>query len=185
MTILNNIDEYIKDSLINGKVCRFDKTVINYFIQPISAPIQDTQKQEYYSIIANAANIWNNYAPVRLIQTETANNADIVIVWTKVGIKFEGMCKFPSIIASTIKKVTIEIGLPNPHSTKIINNSTILHTTMHEFGHAMGLGHGVDENDLMFVPHTKTLNKPSDNDLFVLKTLYNNQIGTQFSNLQK
>lgn len=179
----DNINLYIKDSLINGKVCRFGKSAVNYYVQPISAQIQESQKQEYYSIINHAANIWNNFAPIKLYQTQTPQNADIIITWTKVGIKFEGMCKFPSIIASEIKKVSIEIGLPNPNSPKIIINSTILHTALHEFGHAMGLGHGIDENDLMFVPHTKTLNTPSQNDICVLKILYNNPIGTPISNL--
>lgn len=185
MTISDNINLYIKDSLINGKVCRFGKSAVNYYIQTISAPISQTEKQEYYSIINQAATIWNRVAPVNLFQSQTPQNADIIITWTKVGIKFEGMCKFPSIIASEIKKVSIEIGLPNPNSPKNITNSTILHTTLHELGHAMGLGHGVDSNDLMFVPHTKTLNIPSQNDIFVLKTLYNNPIGTTFSNLIK
>ncbi len=178
MSFFNNIDLYIKDSLINGKVCRFGKSTVNIFVSPISAQITDVQKQDYYSIVTKAVNIWNNFAPVRFNIINSPQNADIIIVWTKVGIKFEGMCKFPSIVASEIKKVTIEIGLPNPNSPKIITNETILHTVLHELGHSMGLGHGTDENDLMFVPHKKTLNTPSKNDIFVLQTLYKNAIGS-------
>lgn len=177
-------EKYIKESLINGKVCRFAKEEINIFIQPISAQIPNFQKEEYYLIIRNAVNIWNNFAPVYFKITESPYNADITINWTKVGIKYEGMCKFPSIIASQIKKVSVEIGLPNANSPKIIDNDTILHTVLHELGHAMGLGHGVDENDLMYVPHKKTLNKPSENDIYVLQTLYKNPVGTPFEKIQ-
>ena len=43
---------------------------------------------------------------------------------------------------------------------------------MHEFGHAVGLGHGIEPDDIMFVPHQKNISVPSENDLYVLKTLY-------------
>ena len=43
---------------------------------------------------------------------------------------------------------------------------------MHEFVHALGLGHGVDVDDLMYVPHQKNISIPSDNDVFVLKQIY-------------
>lgn len=185
MTISANIDFYIKNSLINGKVCRFNKPVVNFYIQAIAAPIANNKKEEYYMIINDAAKIWNKFSPIKFNRITSPQTADIIILWTKVGIKFEGMCKFPSIVASEIRKVTIEIGLSNEKSPKEINNQTILHTALHEFGHAIGLGHGINENDLMYVPHTKTLNLPSENDIFVLKTLYKNPIGTTFLNLIK
>ena len=43
---------------------------------------------------------------------------------------------------------------------------------MHELGHALGLGHGIEINDIMFVPHQKNITTPSDNDLYVLKKIY-------------
>lgn len=185
MLNLSEIEKYLKNSLINGKICRFAKREINIFIQQISANIPNFQKENYYQIIRQAVNIWNNYAPVKFNITASPQNADIIINWTKVGIKFEGMCKFPSIVVSEIRKVSIEIGLPNTNSPKIINDATILHTALHELGHAMGLGHGVDENDIMFVPHTKTLHTPSENDIYVLQKLYKNPVGTIFENIQK
>ena len=95
------------------------------------------------------------------------------------------MCKFRSIIASEIKAITIDIGLPNPNSPKKIDKATILHTILHELGHSLGLGHGVEVDDIMFVPHQKTLNKPSENDIYVLNTLYKNQIGNHFNQITR
>ena len=43
---------------------------------------------------------------------------------------------------------------------------------MHEFGHALGLGHGVEIDDIMFVPHKKNIPVPDENDLYVLKKIY-------------
>lgn len=176
--VSNLINNYIKDSLINGKVTRFGKNIVNVFVSQIVAPLSFGEKQDYYDSITNAIRIWNEYSPVKFQQINTPQGADIVINWGKVGIKLEGMCKFRSIVASEIKAITIDVGLPNPNSPKKITKETILHTILHELGHSLGLGHGVEADDVMYVPHQKTLNKPSENDLYVLNLLYKTPIGT-------
>ncbi len=181
--VSNLIDNYIKDSLINDKVTRFNKNIINVFVSQIVATLSLSEKQNYYNAISNAIRIWNEYAPVKFQQINSPQGADIVINWSKVGIKLEGICKFRSIVASEIKAITIDVGLPNPNSPKKIDKDTILHTILHELGHSLGLGHGVEFDDLMFVPHQKTLNKPSENDIYVLNLLYKNQIGSTFNQL--
>lgn len=175
--------QYLLNSSVNNKICRFNKHNIYIFMSKIAAPISETKKEEYYSIINQAVGIWNRVSPVQFIFTQSQDRSDIVVVWTKAGVKFEGMCKYRSIVASEIRSVTIEIGLPNPNSPKIIDNNTILHTALHELGHSLGLGHGSDENDVMFVPHKKTLNFPSENDIFVLNFLYSNPVGAVLEKL--
>ncbi len=183
MQIEEHLLPYLKDSLVNGKICRFNRESVFVFITKISENIPEYKKQEYYEIIRRTTEIWNKYAPVKFVVTENQNQADIVIIWVKTGIKFEGMCKFRSIVASEIKAVTIEIGLPNPNSPKIINSQTILHTALHELGHAMGLGHGINENDVMFVPHKKTLSEPSQNDIQILNIIYSFSAGSVLSEI--
>ena len=182
---VERINLYIQDSLISNKICRFNKQYIYIFMSKISAPISDAQKNNYYSIVEKAVEIWNKVAPVNYLFTDSPVNADVTIIWSKVGIKFEGMCKFKSIVASEFRSVTIEIGLPNQYSPKKIDDNTILHTALHELGHSLGLGHGICEDDVMFVPHRKTLLKPSKNDISVLNILYSNPIGTLYENLIK
>ena len=174
---MNNLSEYIKDSLINKRICRWDKNEINFYIADIVSNIKSYEKEQYCQIIKSAAKIWSETGIIRLIYTENRDKADIVVNWTKVGRVFEGNCKYVSLINSGFRLVSIEIGLPNEYSPKIVSDDTILHTALHEFGHALGLGHGIDADDIMFVPHQKTLNKISKNDYEVLRFLYSRPAG--------
>lgn len=169
--------------MINGRVCRFSKNIIKFYITKISSPMPENEKYNYYKTVEKAAYIYNAHGVINYQITENPTDADIIVNWIKTGRIFEGMCKYRSIVASEIKAITIEIGLPNSYSPKVITDKTIFHSAMHEFGHAAGLGHGSDENDVMFVPHTKTLSNLSQNDIEVLKILYKNPIGTPFSNI--
>lgn len=175
MVISSNIQKYIEDSKINGRLCKWDKSSVNVFITQITANISD--KYFFYSEIQRAVDVWNNALKQNFINisfniVQTPANADIVIHWVKVGRVFEGMCKYPSIVNGCFRKISIDIGLPNEFSGKNTSNESIFATILHEFGHSLGLGHGVEIDDAMFVPHQKNIDKPSENDLYVLKIIY-------------
>ena len=175
MTVSEKINQYIENSKIRGKLAKWKKESINVFITPISANV--TNKEYYYSEILKAMFQWNqalqkNNIRRNFIQTTTPQNADIIIHWTKVGRVFEGMCKYLSVIDDEIKKVSIDVGLENEFSGKNTTNESIFFVMMHEFGHSLGLGHGIEVDDVMYVPHQKNISAPSENDIHVLKTIY-------------
>ena len=175
MVLSEKINEYIQNSMIRGQLARWHKSCVNVFITPIT--MQIASKLVFYEDIKRAMSVWNEVLQssginLRFTIVEQPQNADIIIHWTKVGRVFEGMCKYLSVIGNDIKKVSIEVGLENEYSGKNTTAESIFFVMMHEFGHALGLGHGVEIDDVMYVPHKKNISVPSENDLFVLKMIY-------------
>ena len=169
------INQYIENSKINGKLCRWGKSVINVFITEMT--LQGVNNTFLYSQMQQAILLWNNILlkngiNIRFEHINVPTNADIIVHWVKVGRVFEGMCKYPSIINGYFKKIFIDIGLSNEFSPKNVTEKSIFATMLHEFGHSIGLGHGVEIDDVMFVPHQKNVEIPSENDIYVLKYIY-------------
>lgn len=175
MVISNKINEYIENSKIRGQLCSWAKASVNVFISPISAPI--TNKEFMFNQVQRAIQNWNeilrsNRINLQFFEVSTPQSADIICHWVKVGRVYEGMCKYLSVTGNTINKISIDIGLPNEFSGKNTTDLSVYCAIMHEFGHALGLGHGVEIDDIMYVPHAQNISVPSENDIFVLKQIY-------------
>ncbi len=170
----SDIEKYVNNSRINGKLCGWNKPVVNVFVTPM---VSGANKEFWYSKVGEALASWNNVLAANNIDksfriVDTPRESDIAVHWVKVGRVYEGMCKYLSVVDGVLRKISIDIGMPNEYSGKDTTDLSIYCSIMHEFGHALGLGHGVDVNDIMFVPHKKNISIPSENDIYVLKQIY-------------
>lgn len=176
MAVSGKINLYIENSKIRGKLCKWKKSFVNVFISDINPALYPNAKFMFLQV-EQAINAWNtifrsNNINIQFQIIQQAVQADIIVHWVKVGRTYEGMCKYLSVINNEIKKISIDIGLVNEFSGKNTTDLSIYCAIMHEFGHAVGLGHGIEINDIMYVPHQKNIQSPSENDIYVLQAIY-------------
>ena len=105
------INQYIEDSKINGKLCRWNKSVISIFVTEITH--QNVDKVFLYSEIQRAILLWNNTLHknginINFEQINTPINADIItypyIIFSKTKDGFEKLVNRSINIDGRVKK---------------------------------------------------------------------------------
>jgi predicted Zn-dependent protease len=119
-----------------------------------------TTESKYYknifrSYVEYAMSIWEN-ADSRILFEYVSNsrNADIIIVFEenliyKYDDNYLGITDYNLTSDKKISKSVIEIGLLK-FNNEPVSDGEVKATIIHELGHALGLGHSENENDIMF-----------------------------------
>ena len=153
---------------------------------PISVYIDDKNIPPHYSPsyrvqVEKALEYWSSggngklgYTPEFEIVEE--DNADILIMWVEnlqkdAGVP-EGVAGFarPYEVNGRYERVEIvlEVGNYQGYSWRQYGDANMREIAKHEIGHALGLGHSTDRNDIMFPTYDQ---KDDINPLLVQKTL--------------
>ncbi|MGB9939570.1 matrixin family metalloprotease [Methanosarcina sp.] len=117
----------------------------------------------YYTRVQKALNYWEEggngkleYTPVfKLVDSE---KADIRIIWVEDLQKEQGAppgvagVAIPFVVKGRFVRVDIMLGVGNYQWTKWVpySDSAMFAITEHELGHALGLNHSSDEQDIMY-----------------------------------
>ena len=64
-----------------------------------------------------------------------------------------------------------------------MDENEVFHTILHEIGHALGLGHSTNDNDIMYTPHKYGIVRLSKRDIRSVRWLYSLPLGTSVTTL--
>lgn len=164
---------------------------LNVYIAPMKFYSKQGQGDCYYGMVVRALNEWEKASngKIKLNLTDNLLSSNINVEWKRVDRTALGHCYFNYDNRNRLFSAEVSIGLSDGliHA-KYMAESEVYHTILHEVGHALGLGHSTNPEDIMYTPHQYGVTKLSLGDMLSLQWLYSlpqgatiQQIASQFS----
>ncbi len=184
---MQKIKNYVKESLEHNRIRRWNKKDIYVHITEITYPEYKKEQAEYIALLKRGLNCWNKILnnKMRFIITNNASDADISVRFIRVSTQYWGMCCYDSVVNSEFKKLTIKLGVTNEFCNSKLNSNDKYVIILHEFGHAIGLGH-CDESckNIMTPGYYPTKNWISINDYITANIIYDLPKGAYYSDIE-
>ena len=168
---------YLSHCLKNDKLIRWpDKCMpLKVHIAPFRWYKEKELGYFYYSMVKEAFELWKNASNGKLSFEFVDNlfNSQINIEWKRVDRISLGHCLFNLDPMGRLFSAEIQIGLSDGliHQ-QYQDKNEVMHTIIHEIGHALGLNHSPYQEDIMYVPHKYGVTSVSQRDIHTLKWLY-------------
>ncbi len=165
---------------ITNSTPRWGKPVLNVFIDQATSSNIDGFEPNMVDMVKQAADTLSHSIgnKVRFTFINNKDTADITVKWVNklpadsldaIGHTYTNFTKAPSF--NIIYRTDIEL-LTKDKRGRFLQPNDIVLLSMHEFGHAIGLGHTNDTTSIMYPTAQRGVNEPSQSDIENLLDLY-------------
>ena len=177
---------YLQESYKKGHLMRWTFMPLNVYISPMKFYSKQGQDHIYQSMVIKACEEWERACPGK-IQFKLVDNllsSNINVEWRRIDRKALGHCQFNFDASNRLYGAEVSIGLSDGvMCQRYMAEDEVYHTILHEFGHALGLGHSPYDSDIMYTPHRYGVVKLSQRDKTSIQWLYKLNQGSTVSEL--
>ena len=174
---------YLQNSLNKGVLIRWPDHCfpLKFYIAPFKWYASKGDDYKYRQMVIDALNLWQS-ATSGQVSFEIVNvlhESQINLDWRRVDRKSLGHCNYNFDNQGRLYSAEVQIGLSDGvlHS-RYMDGNEVMHTIIHEIGHALGLGHSPNKSDIMYTPHQYGVTSISQADVMSLIWLYRLPWGT-------
>lgn len=173
---------YLQQCLRNGKIMRWANNCmpLKFYIAPFRFYSKKGEDYKYRDMVRKALNEWQKISAGRITfaLVDSLHASQVNLDWKRVDRKALGHCYFHFDGQNRLYSAEVQIGISDGviHQGYMAEEE-VYHTILHEIGHALGLGHSANKDDIMYTPHQYGVVSLSQNDKFTLQWLYNLPIG--------
>lgn len=163
-----------------------NETVIKWFVDN-TVKLQQLDNSIIQTTINYAFEIWANTSLLYFEKVSVEKEANIVIKFVKGdhgdGFPFDGPGQVlgHAFYPGSQLGGQVHLDLDEEWSVYGYNNTiNLLHTSIHELGHALGLGHSSQNKSIMYAWYNPSIMKLSDDDKFAINDLYGVRLKYRF-----